>query len=126
MFITQAGTKPMPLVPFLIANSTFVIIYLLFYGMTTTVNEDSIRISYGIGLITKKIKLSDVNAVSIVSNPWYYGWGIRIIPNGMLYNISGSAGIELTFRERSRIFRIGSSNAEALASVISSIVKRKS
>ena len=123
MFIIQAGTKPMTLVPYLIANGTFVVIYLLFYGMKTIIDEQTIRITYGIGLITKKIKLDEVKDVSVVSNPWYYGWGIRFIPNGMLYNISGSAGVELTFKEKSRILRIGSANASALKLAISSSIK---
>lgn len=126
MFIAQAGTRPMNLAEFAIANSTFVVIYLLFYGMNTTVDDQSIRISYGIGLITKKINLVDLNAVSVVSNPWYYGWGIRFIPNGMLYNISGSAGIELTFKQRSKIIRIGSANAESLARAVSAFIKCES
>lgn len=125
MFITQAGTKPMTLVPYLIANSTFVIIYLLFYGMKTTIDEQWIRISYGVGVITKKVKLSDVKDVSVVSNPWYYGWGIRFIPNGMLYNINGSSGVELTFNEKSRILRIGSADASALRIAISASIKGK-
>ncbi|MEO7990420.1 MAG: hypothetical protein ABI663_12820 [Chryseolinea sp.] len=124
-FITQVGTNPMTLTPFVIANGTFVIIYALFYGMETTIDEQSIRISYGIGLITKKIKLDTVKAVSVVSNPWYYGWGIRIIPNGMLYNISGSAGVELIFNDRSRVIRIGSANAATLEKVIFELIKRK-
>lgn len=123
MFITQAGTHPMSSGSFLIANGTFVIIYLLFYGMETTIDDESIRISYGIGLIRKTIKLANVKTVSVVSNPWYYGWGLRLIPNGMLYNISGAAGVELTFNDTPRIIRIGSTDAPALEKTISASIK---
>jgi hypothetical protein len=70
---------------FLAVNAILVLVYLLFYGMKTEVNENSIRISYGIGLIRKTIKLVDVKSVSTVSNPWYYDRGIRLIANGWLY-----------------------------------------
>jgi len=118
MFITQAGTDPMSPGSFLIVNGAFVIIYLLFYGMKTIIDDESIRISYGIGLIKKTIKLVNVKTVGVVSNPWYYGWGIHLIPNGIIYNISGFAGVELTFKDTSRIVRIGSANAPALKNTI--------
>jgi hypothetical protein len=109
----------MTLPSFLAPSVIFLLVYLLFYGMKTEVTENSIRISYGIGLIRKTIKLTNVKSVSVVSNPWYYGWGIRLIPNGWLYNINGSAGVELAFKDRSRIIRIGSGNASALNKAIS-------
>jgi hypothetical protein len=123
MFITQAGTHPMSSGSFLIANGTFVIIYLLFYGMKTTIDDESIRISYGIGLIRKTIKLVNVKTVSVISSPWYYGWGIRLIPNGMMYNISGSAGVELTFKDTSRVIRIGSASAPVLENTINGKIR---
>jgi hypothetical protein len=109
-YITQIGTNPMSTTSYAIANGVFVIIYLLLYGMKTTIDDTTIRISYGIGLITKRIKLEDIASVITVSSPWYYGWGIRIIPNGMLYNIHGSQGVELSFKNTTRIIRIGSAN----------------
>lgn len=119
MFITQAGNHPISSGSFFIANGTFFIIYLLFYGMKTIIDDESIRIYYGIGLIRKRIKIGRVKAAKVVSNPWYFGWGIRVIPNGMMFNISGSAGVELTFHDNSGIIRIGSGNAQVLKETIS-------
>ena len=119
LYLAKAGNYPMSPPVFLAPNVIFILIYSLFYGMKTEVDEKSIRISYGIGLIRKTIKLANVKGVSIVSNPWYYGWGIRLIPNGWLYNISGSNGVELTFKDTSRVIRIGSANASALNKAIS-------
>ena len=119
-YMTQMGTNPMSATSYAIATSVFGIIYLLFYGMKTTIDDTTIRISYGIGLITKRIKLEDISSVVIVSSPWYYGWGIRIIPNGMLYNIHGTQGVELTFKNTRRIIRIGSANTLALQRAITS------
>lgn len=123
LFATQAGSSPMSFTSLALANGVFVIIYLLFYGMTTTIDQKFIRITYGIGLIRKSIKLDDIKAVSIVSNPWYYGWGIRFIPNGMLYNINGSAGVELAFRHRPGVIRIGSAKPPFLQRKILSLIK---
>ena len=46
------------------------------------------------------------------------GWGIRIIPNGMLYNVGGSRGVELRFTDTTRIIRIGTKDALKLKSEI--------
>lgn len=116
-FATSSESR-MTITSFAIANAVFLLIYLLFYGMTTTIDHDKIRVHFGVGLIWKTVKLSEIQAVSVVSNPWYYGWGIRLIPNGWLYNINGTAGIELTFKGRTRILRIGSGNATRLADAI--------
>ena len=115
----------MTLVPYLIINAVLVIIYLLFYSMKTTIDKQSIRISFGIGLITKKINLVEVKDVRVIKNLWYSGWGIRFIRNGVLYNVNGLTGVELTFKEKSRIVRIGSADASALKMAISDSIKGK-
>lgn len=122
LFLIRAGNHPMTMTSFVAANSVFLIVYLLFYGMKTTIENERINITYGIGLIRKSIKLAEIKTVSVVSNPWYYGWGIRLIPNGMLYNINGSGGVELTFTNTSRVIRIGSANAASLKEAIQSLI----
>jgi hypothetical protein len=117
-FVMQIGNRPMSLASFIMANGVFVILYVLFYGMTTIISKAQIQISYGIGLIRKSVQIANVASVTIVSNPWYYGWGIRLIPNGMLYNINGSSGIELRLKDSKRVIRIGSADAHALTKEI--------
>jgi hypothetical protein len=50
----------------------------------------------------------------VVKNPWYYGWGIRLIPGGWLYNVSGFWAVELQMKNGKR-YRIGTDDAEGLA-----------
>jgi hypothetical protein len=119
----QIGNHPIPLRSFLLGNIVIALVYLLFYGMTTTISDGRIQITYGIGLIRKSVRLRDVETVSVVSTPWYYGWGIRIIPNGMLYNINGSGGVELILKGKKRILRIGSANAAVLQNAIMDSVR---
>lgn len=113
-WLTQMGTRPMTLPSFLFVNAVFGLVYMLFYGMTTLVDEERVRVIYGIGLIQFSFSLDDIKSVEVVSNPWYYGWGIRLIPRGMLYNIRGLEGVEITRKSKSRVVRIGSSQREAL------------
>jgi hypothetical protein len=102
---------------------TFILVCLLFYGLTTKITPDTISVSFGIGLIRKRIKLKRIKTVEIVKSPWYYGWGIRIIPNGTLYNMSGTDGVELKFNDTDRIIRIGAKDSLTLKKEIEKRLK---
>src|SRR5512142_1786267 len=54
---------------------------LLFGALTVEVDDESVRLRYGIGLIRKTIPLAEVQACREVRNPWYVGWGIRLAPS---------------------------------------------
>jgi len=117
-FIYQIGDRPIPSIPYFIIATVNLVILAMFYGMTTEVDDEKITVRFGVGLIRKQIDLKKIKQVEIVKNPWYYGWGIRFIPGGMLYNMSGLKGVELTFIDSKRIIRIGSKVTENLKSEI--------
>lgn len=110
--------KDVGIIPHLVFNITLLTIIAMFYGMTTRVEGDKVIITFGIGLIRKTIDVSKVKNINLVQNPLLYGWGIRMIPNGWLYSISGSEGVELQFADRTSIVRIGSKNAALLRNQI--------
>lgn len=108
----------MTLNTFLIASAIFIVVGLLFFGMKTYVDDTKIRIAFGIGLIRKTILLNNVKAVETVRNKWYYGWGIRLIPNGWLYNISGLHGVEIKRKDTASVIRIGTKQPALLRKAI--------
>jgi len=114
LYINSLGDRPITNTGFIIVNSVFLVIYLLFYGMKTTVTSERIIISFGVGLIHKKIQSEKIESVKAVENPWYYGLGIRIIPHGMLYSIRGVHAVELKFYDRQDVVRIGTKNSMQL------------
>jgi len=116
--VNSLGTRPLTNAGFIIGNSVFILIYLLFYGMKTTVNSDWIIISFGMGLICKRIPMEKIESAKPVDNLWYYGLGIRIIPGGMLYSISGFHAVELKFQNSQDVVRIGSKNPTQLMNEI--------
>jgi len=118
LYINDLGDRPIGTNVYMVVILTFTLICFLFYGLTTTITSDTITVSFGIGLIRKRVKLKRVKAVETIKSPWYHGWGIRIIPNGTLYNISGSDGVELKFNDTDRIIRIGTKNSLALKKAI--------
>ncbi len=118
LYISKIGNTPMGTIGYLASMLTSVLICVLFYGLTTKIAKDTISVSFGIGLIRKRIKLNRIKTVTTVKSPWYYGWGIRIIPNGVLYTMSGADGVELKFNDTDRIIRIGTKDSLVLKNEI--------
>ena len=58
-----------------------------------------------------------IEAASHVTVPWLAGWGIRLTPQGWLYNAWGRGAIELRFAGGRR-FTIGTNEPETLLAAI--------
>lgn len=117
-YFYQTGSRPILPEAFITLTLFNAIILILFYGLTTHIKQNQIVLSFGIGLIHKRIHLKRIKSVEVVRSPWYFGWGIRFIPHGMLYNINGTHGVELRFHDTKRVIRIGTPNPERLKSEI--------
>ncbi len=113
-YINQWGNNPMSFSGLIIISLIFVVSLLLFFQMKTSVDNEQIRISYGIGLIKKAIAIKNIERIEIVRNKWYYGLGIRMIKNGWLYNIQGLDAIELKLKNSKSIIRIGTADSKKL------------
>ena len=83
-----------------------VIVMALFATLTVEIDEEFLRIRFGIGLIRKKLALREIKSCRIVKNRWYYGWGIHLPPRGWLYNVSGFDAVEIIM-ESGKKYRIG-------------------
>lgn len=102
----------------------FLIILTLFFSLRVIVDKHSVRIIFGAGIIRKRIRLSGVQSCRPVRSKWYYGWGIRIIPGGMLYNISGLDAVELIMANGHK-YRIGTNEPDRLNGVIDRILRER-
>ena len=65
-------------------------------------------------MIKKVIPIHNIERIGIVINKWYYGFGIRKIKNGWLYNIQGLDAIELKMKNSKSIIRIGTADSKKL------------
>jgi hypothetical protein len=70
----------------------------LFATLKTIIAEEILELSFGLGIIKKRFLLKDIESYQIVKNPWYYGWGIHLTPNGWLYNVSGFHAIKINMK----------------------------
>jgi hypothetical protein len=100
-----------------------VICFFLFSALTISINNDILKISFGIGLIRKEFLLKDIESCRIVKNPWYYGWGIRLTPYGWLYNVSGFYAVEIKLKTGER-YRIGTDAPYELEKVIQESIEK--
>lgn len=118
LYLNGLGERPMQRAEFLIISGILTLTFLIFYGMSTRVNSKRILVLFGIGLFRKSVYLDSIRSAEVVRTPWYYGYGIRLIPNGWLYNVSGGNAVELRFHDRKGIIMIGSRNAGNLKRAI--------
>jgi hypothetical protein len=89
----------------------------LFSLLTVEVGDGELRFHFGPGFWRKRFSLADVTSADVTRSSWWEGWGIRITPRGMLYNVSGMDAVEIKLRSGQRL-RIGTDEPEALAEAI--------
>jgi hypothetical protein len=93
------------------------IIFWLFDGLHVEVNSSQVILKFGHGPIRKVIERKHIAGANPVRNNALYGWGIRLTPHGMLWNIYGLDAVELTYLNGKR-FRIGSDDAKQLLTAV--------
>jgi len=94
----------------------------LFPSLTTEVDDRYVRCYIGFGVIRRRVPLSEISGVSVVRNACLFGWGLRWIPNGWLWNVSGFNAVELRL-SNGRRFRIGTDEPEKLHATLAGLLE---
>ncbi len=92
----------------------FLVLFACFYKLTISITDSNLTFKMGIGIIKKTYPLNEIKSVKPHKNHLLNGWGIRVIPGGWLYNVSGFQSIELTFKNNSKTIRIGTDVPEMI------------
>jgi hypothetical protein len=100
----------------------FTLMGLLFMSLTVRVEAAYVRLSFGVGLVRRKIPMERIESVNPVRNSWWYGLGIRLTPHGWMWNIQGLDAVELTYVDGGR-FRIGTADPEGLSAAINDMLR---
>ena len=108
----QWGNNPLSFIPFLTLSSIPVILGLMLYKLTVEVKGTTLRLSYGIGLISLKFEIDELEETENIRVPWYYGIGIRITPKGMLYSIHGWKALRIKYKSKGKSKRVMVGTAE--------------
>ncbi|MBA7657078.1 hypothetical protein ES703_65008 [subsurface metagenome] len=89
----------------------------LFPSLTVIIWEEELVVQFGPGLIRKRFKLNEIQSCQAVKIPWYYGWGIRSILNGMLFRVSGFQAVGIN-RRTGKKYLIGTDVPQELEEAI--------
>ena len=90
----------------------------LFYALTIEIRDDTLYIRMGIGLIRKKVLLSDIAQARVVRIPLIAGLGIHGLPGvSWVWNVSGRGGVQLDFVKGGRLI-VGTDEPEELLRAI--------
>ena len=122
-YMVEWGSNPVSSFALIyIFTPVFALALLLVYRMKTVVTEENLSITMGI-LFYKKFRIKEIKKSVVVHNSWMMGWGIRWVVSGWLYNIRGLKAVELHYKNKKRMDRIGSSNPDKLKAVIDDLIE---
>ena len=110
--------------PILISLIIPLVVLLIMKDLTVTVNDETILLVFGIGLIKRKFDVANIESCRRMENIFTLGWGIRYGRDFVLYNVSGRDSVELTFKDGRRKVRIGTADLDGLYDAINSRIKR--
>jgi len=119
----QWGDTPIPLMATVLSTLALFIVILLFYKLTIRIDEKSISAAFGIGLIKKTILLNNLEFSSIeeIKTPWYYGIGLRITPQGILYNTKPGSAIKLKSTIGGKTVLIGTDDFQKIKKILNEL-----
>ena len=100
-----------------ILSSILFLVIFFFYRLKVVVDQNRIKIIFGIGFVHHSWQLKDIVTTEIITCPWWYGWGIHFTPHGTLFNVSGSRAVALRLSS-GRTALIGSDEPEKLQEAI--------
>ncbi len=124
MLIVIGFKDAIPAIILIFVILTFLVCLLIFYKLTIEIDNSHVAFRLGTGLVKKKYALKDIESCRPVKNSALYGVGIRMIPEGWLYNVSGWFAIELTFKNKKSKIRIGTDKPEEVAEAINKLLNK--
>jgi hypothetical protein len=88
-----------------------------FSNLHVAVDDQALELAFRPGFISRRVPLSEIESCEVVSNCWYWGWGVRLTPHGTLYNVGGLRAVEVCLQSGRRV-RVGSDEPERLAEAV--------
>jgi hypothetical protein len=98
---------------FLVVSIVLLVTIPLFYKLTITIDNEALRWSFGLGIISKKVRLAEIAACEPIRIRWWYGWEIHLTPYGWLYNVSGLGAVAITLNN-GRKFALGTDESRRI------------
>jgi hypothetical protein len=96
----------------------------LFYRLKITIKGQSLCASFGLGIIKKRVPLTEIVGCEPIRIRWWYGWGIHLTPCGWLYNVSGFDAVAITLRDGKKL-ALGTDDTHRLVTAIRDSINQK-
>ncbi len=93
------------------------LVFLNFRSLTVSVSYEAVMLSYGLGMIKKRFNAKDIVSAEQVRNKWWWGWGIRYIGEGFLYNVYGLDAVRIVL-SNGKVARIGTDDPANLLNAV--------
>jgi hypothetical protein len=85
------------------------LVFVSFSSLTTTLHPDRLVASFFFGFPSRTIYFSDVTVVSVLEVSRWFGYGIRVMPDGFMWRVSGRQVIRIRLSS-GRSFYLGVPN----------------
>src|SRR5205823_59638 len=109
--------SPLHREPPVVISIILLVCLVLFYRLRITIEDETLRASFGPGIIRKRVRLAEIVGCEPVRIRWWYGWGIHLTPYGWLYNVSGFDAVAITLGD-GRNFAFGTDDPYGLVDAI--------
>ena len=93
------------------------LVTILFSSLTICIEQGYVTWFFGPRFWKKSIVLGEIESAKAVRNKWYYGLGIRMLPEGWLYNVSGLDAVKIKVRNGETIY-LGTNQPQELIRAI--------
>jgi len=104
-----------------IISLLLLLVGIIFSSLSASVDKEMLSWHFGFKFWHKKIALDKVASCQVVKNSVLYGFGIRMMGSGWLYNVSGLLAVEIVLKSGEKI-RLGTDEPEYLAQAIKSAI----
>lgn len=91
----------------------------LFCTLTIQITRESLKWSFGPGLISRQVALKEIAAAEPVENSWLARWVTHYTRREWVYNVAGADAVRVTLKN-GKSFRLGTDEPEALTAEIRS------
>ena len=93
------------------------VVSVLFSSLTIKIKDSKIHWFFGPKFWHKSLELSQIESAKVITTKWYYGFGVRLISTGWLYNVSGLTAVELKLKDGTTV-SLGTNDPDNLLSAI--------
>ena len=125
IYFLDIGDKKMSVSIYSIFLLLFLFIFLTTYNMKICIYKKYIIVSFGIGILKKKIVINELaEPIENVKIPWYYGVGFRFRKNSTLLNTRSGNSLRLNLLNGQKSIFIVSKDCKKMLETIKHLKKK--